>query len=428
MKRQRTFYTVILVLILSAGVPAGLFAAIGDANNNGTIDIVDALLVAQYYVGLNPQGFFPENSDTNADSQVNIVDALLIAQYYVGLISEFPGQTPTPVQTATPTSVPTQTPTPVPTSPPVTGFSFGADVSEGKYASEHGVTYKDRNGSSGHYLDIIKNHGFSWVRVRVLVNPPGDHGLYQTTAYAREVCQLAKSKGFKVLLVFFYSDWWCDPGQNARPASWPSDQTQLENTLYNYTRDTLNTIGVQNLDMVAVGNEIDNAMCGATGTNKRRLVDKGYDAVKSVSSLPVMVQSAENSYSWFSSLGAKVDVYGISHYLMWHGSLDTMGTRIASFGSRDTWVIETAMYWTRSDAGSTTSGYAQTQDGQYQYMRDAKAKAQSYSNCRGIMYWGATWCQSSSWLYAPQWSNDDAGTRGLFDNSGLATRGIEGWQ
>jgi rhamnogalacturonan endolyase len=61
----------------------------GDVNNSGTIDIVDALLVAQYYVGLNPQGFDPGRADTNCNGSVDIVDALLIAQHYVGLIDQF---------------------------------------------------------------------------------------------------------------------------------------------------------------------------------------------------------------------------------------------------------------------------------------------------------------------------------------------------
>jgi hypothetical protein len=62
---------------------------LGDVNNNGTIDIVDALLVAQYYVGLNPSNFDISRADTNCDGSVNIVDALLIAQYYVGSINRF---------------------------------------------------------------------------------------------------------------------------------------------------------------------------------------------------------------------------------------------------------------------------------------------------------------------------------------------------
>ena len=61
----------------------------GDVNNNGVVDIVDALMVAQYYVGLNPSNFDLSSGDTNCDGSVDIVDALIIAQYYVGLISQF---------------------------------------------------------------------------------------------------------------------------------------------------------------------------------------------------------------------------------------------------------------------------------------------------------------------------------------------------
>jgi hypothetical protein len=62
----------------------------GDANGNGTIDIVDALLIAQYYVGLNPAGFVAANADVNCSGAIDIVDALLVAQYYVGLVTSFP--------------------------------------------------------------------------------------------------------------------------------------------------------------------------------------------------------------------------------------------------------------------------------------------------------------------------------------------------
>ncbi|MBN2444173.1 MAG: endo-1,4-beta-xylanase [Spirochaetales bacterium] len=62
---------------------------LGDTNSDGTIDIVDALLLAQYYVDLNPQNFTAANADTNCDGAIDIVDALLIAQYYVQLITRF---------------------------------------------------------------------------------------------------------------------------------------------------------------------------------------------------------------------------------------------------------------------------------------------------------------------------------------------------
>ena len=61
----------------------------GDVNGDGTINIVDALMTAQYTVGLNPAGFRTAAADTNCDGGINIVDALIIAQYTVGLISRF---------------------------------------------------------------------------------------------------------------------------------------------------------------------------------------------------------------------------------------------------------------------------------------------------------------------------------------------------
>jgi hypothetical protein len=62
---------------------------LGDTNGNGTIDIIDALQIAQYYVGSDPPNFDISAADTNCDGTVNIIDALLVAQYYVGLISNF---------------------------------------------------------------------------------------------------------------------------------------------------------------------------------------------------------------------------------------------------------------------------------------------------------------------------------------------------
>ncbi|MBN2533062.1 MAG: hypothetical protein JXB88_09225 [Spirochaetales bacterium] len=70
-------------------VTGGQTVFLGDVNNDNTVDIIDALLTAQYYVGLEPPGFNPDNADVNCDAKIDILDALLIAQYYVGLISEF---------------------------------------------------------------------------------------------------------------------------------------------------------------------------------------------------------------------------------------------------------------------------------------------------------------------------------------------------
>jgi endoglucanase len=61
----------------------------GDVNNDGWINIVDALLTAQFYVGIPVVNFDPTRADVNEDGRIDIVDALLIAQFYVGIIDSF---------------------------------------------------------------------------------------------------------------------------------------------------------------------------------------------------------------------------------------------------------------------------------------------------------------------------------------------------
>jgi hypothetical protein len=71
----------------TAPTPSGLK---GDLNGSGTVDIVDALLIAQFYVGLNPANFNQAVADVNCSGTIDIVDALVVAQFYVGLLASFP--------------------------------------------------------------------------------------------------------------------------------------------------------------------------------------------------------------------------------------------------------------------------------------------------------------------------------------------------
>jgi hypothetical protein len=59
----------------------------GDVNSSGNVDIADALLISQFYVGGNPSNFSQSVADVNGDGSVNIQDALLVAQYYVGIVN-----------------------------------------------------------------------------------------------------------------------------------------------------------------------------------------------------------------------------------------------------------------------------------------------------------------------------------------------------
>jgi mannan endo-1,4-beta-mannosidase len=141
------FLSLFLLFISRAHV---FSAALGDTNENGTIDIVDALLIAQFYVGLEPANFNSDYADTNCSGTVDIVDALLVAQFYVGLIDSFPcSETPEPTDQSTETPVTTSPPTttPVPTNSPPEGFV----VRVGSRLGLNGKTFF-YNGTNQYYL------------------------------------------------------------------------------------------------------------------------------------------------------------------------------------------------------------------------------------------------------------------------------------
>jgi endo-1,4-beta-xylanase len=92
----------IVLLMLVFSLDYTFAASCGDVNNSGGVDIVDALLIAQYYVGLNPSNFDSTVADVNASGSVDVVDALRVAQFYVGIVSQLSCSTsttpePTPV-------------------------------------------------------------------------------------------------------------------------------------------------------------------------------------------------------------------------------------------------------------------------------------------------------------------------------------------
>ena len=59
----------------------------GDVNTDGIVNIVDALIIAKYYVGLSTLTIEESIADVNGDGTVNILDSLLIARFYIGLES-----------------------------------------------------------------------------------------------------------------------------------------------------------------------------------------------------------------------------------------------------------------------------------------------------------------------------------------------------
>ena len=73
---------------VAAGEQIALY---GDANNDGVVDIIDAMLISQYDIDLEiAVEINLVLADVDGDGEVTIIDAMLIARYEVGLIEKFP--------------------------------------------------------------------------------------------------------------------------------------------------------------------------------------------------------------------------------------------------------------------------------------------------------------------------------------------------
>jgi endoglucanase len=170
-KNRKNGLKVILLLgiFLFSGSMSAFSQVCGDVNNSGSVDIVDALLTAQYYVGMSPSPFNPGVADVNGSGSIDIVDALVTAQYYVGIVSSLSCT----VQTPAPTVIPSAT------AVPGTGTV---------YSSSGGKFLKD--GSE------IKLFGLNWFGMETTDHVL--HGLWTGRQLADFLSDF-KSKGFTAL-------------------------------------------------------------------------------------------------------------------------------------------------------------------------------------------------------------------------------------
>src|SRR5438094_2511454 len=75
-------------------------------------------------------------------------------------------------------------------------YAIGADVSFLAQAEKEGVVFKD-NGVARPGLQILKDHGYNWVRLRLFHTPTQ---LPNNLAYTIALAKQAKKLGFKFLL------------------------------------------------------------------------------------------------------------------------------------------------------------------------------------------------------------------------------------
>jgi beta-galactosidase len=222
------------------------------------------------------------------------------------------------------------------------GKILGADISFLPQLEHKGIKFQD-NGEEKDAIQILKDHGFNYIRLRVFVDPAHAKGyspnegfcdLNHTLAMAKRV----KDTGLKLLLDFHYSDYWADPQQQFKPNAWEGMQMpQLSQALKDYTHMVIRELAEQGTtpDMVQVGNEINHGMVWPEGhignaDNLATLLKAGIEGVKKADpNILIMLHVAlggqhDESVFWFDNMfsrGVDCDLIGLSYYPRWHGTL-----------------------------------------------------------------------------------------------------------
>jgi arabinogalactan endo-1,4-beta-galactosidase len=320
---------------------------------------------------------------------------------------------------------------------------LGADISSLHKSEDMGGVYKYSDGSEADALQILKDNGLNYARLRVWVDPAdGYHG----KAELLEMAVRLKDLGIKLLVDFHYSDNWADPGKQNKPAAWKDyDFDQLQKAVYEHTFDICKSLVDQGTppDMIQVGNEINAGMLWPDGDynhfdNLADLLKEGYRAVKDCSSATlVMLHIAEGGDNdlarwWFDNITRRevpFDVIGISYYPYWHGSLAELQNNLNDISSRydkDVIVVETAYAFTDQEDDNLSNiantdlaipGYPYTPEGQRTMVRDIMSIVRAVPNGRGlgIFYWDATWTA----VPGNGWDSTDPASGNAWENQAL---------
>jgi len=309
---------------------------------------------------------------------------------------------------------------PDPVIPPADSFAKGADVSWLTEMEASGIKFYNSTGTQTECIQLLKNLGMNSIRLRVWVNPAGG---WNNTADVVAKAIRAKNIGMKIMIDFHYSDTWADPGQQAKPVAWASqDVATLQTSVYNHTYNVMSTLKANGVtpDWVQVGNETNDGLLWPDGkastnmANYAKFISSGYNAVKAVSTTSKVIVHLSNGfdnnlYRWnldgLKNNGAQWDVIGMSMYpnsANW-STLNTqclanMNDMISRYNT-PVMITEVGMSWNESAACKS-------------FISDLISKVKSIPGGKGlgVFYW------------EPEAYNNWKGySLGAFDNSGRPT-------
>lgn len=288
-------------------------------------------------------------------------------------------------------------------------YAVGADLSFLKMAEDSGTVFKD-NGEPKPGLEIFKDHGYNWIRLRLFHSPDR---LPNDLEYTIELAQEAQERGFKFLLDYHYADSWADPGKQPIPAAWQGLSVDvLADSVFEYTKRTIEAFREAGVmpEMVQVGNEIRNGMLWPTGKlpdnwdNFAKLVRAGVEGIETGrgdARPPLMMihydqgadpEGARAFYEKFNSYGIEYDIIGLSYYPWWHGNLLALRRNLISLVNnfeKDIIVVETAYNWRESEYEGELAPYPETPEGQREFLESVNETLLNIASpkIKGIFWW-----------------------------------------
>ena len=308
-------------------------------------------------------------------------------------------------------------------------YAIGADLSFLKQAEDRGMVFKD-NDKPKPVLQIFKEHGYNWIRLRLFHTPTRlPNNLEYTITEARD----AKRLGFKFLLDFHYSDTWADPAKQIMPKAWEGkSHAELVKAVFEYTRDAIAAFREAGVlpDMVQVGNEVIHGMLWPDGKlpenwdNFADLLKAGINGVTAGCSntLPprIMIHidrggDVKGTKAFFDKLNAykiPFDVIGQSYYPWWHGPLLDLRENLAFMANeyhKDIIVVETAYNWRPSQYRNKPAPFSETPEGQKEFLQEVNQIVMNtpHGLGKGVFWWEPA-------VTGP------LGSRGFFDDKGNA--------
>lgn len=308
-------------------------------------------------------------------------------------------------------------------------YAIGADLSFLKRAEDRGTVFKDA-GQAKPGLEIFKDHGYNWIRLRLFHTPTRlPNNLEYTIALAQE----AKTLGYKFLLNYHYSDTWADPGKQFIPKAWEGkSHAELVEAVFEYTRDTVAAFRDANAlpDMVQVGNEITPGMLWPDGKlpgnwgHFAELLGAGIDGVNAgrgdAQRPRIMIHidkggdkaTTKAFFDKLNSYGLDYDVIGQSYYPWWHGTLLDLRENLifmANTYEKDIIMVEVAYNWRPAEYQGRPAPFPETPEGQRQFLDEVHRIVLNTPHNRGK---GVFWWEPAV--------TGGLRRRGMFDNDGNA--------